>query len=281
MAPDVAQRFENALTMRLALAPFAGKLSHAGQLAATPPPGAPPTWLLGGMTDRTPAPQRAATPAAPPAAAPPAAAPPAATPPAATPPYFGPERGSTQDISPEEIQRNIQLSAQLPMRPIPPTAGYVTPAPGTYPSIPPRRPRRAFGAVLAILLGVLVTGGAIAAVVAIRNQSASEDDTPLAPLSPAPATTISAQAPQADITPTAPRQASPLPTPTRAPRAAPRARSDAGADAGPKNPFPFQFPSAFPTTFPTAFPSGFPTTLPIPGFPPPAQTNQPLGDKHR
>jgi hypothetical protein len=125
-----------------------------------------------------------------------------------------------------------------------------------------------------------VTGGAIAAVVAIRNQSTPEDDTPIAPLSPAPATTISAQTPQADVTPTAPpRQTSPLPTPTRAPRSTPRARADAGADAGTKNPFPFQLPSAFPTAFPATFPSAFP--LPIPGFPPPAQTSQPLGDKHR
>lgn len=48
--PDKNRRFETALAMRIALAPFAGELSHAGRLAGTPSPSvliAPPENLAG------------------------------------------------------------------------------------------------------------------------------------------------------------------------------------------------------------------------------------------
>ena len=72
------------------------------------------------------------------------------------------------------------------------------------------------GAIIALLLGVLVTGGAIALVVALRNGNTNEP-TPMNPLGePTPTTTITAQGPD----PNAPTNV-PVPTPTPEPTPTP------------------------------------------------------------
>jgi serine/threonine-protein kinase len=275
MAVDATERFDTAHAMRLALIPFAGRESHAGRLSAAPASASP---RLGAAAAQEPASPRLGAAAAQEPGVPatwPDEQPVSLTKPATA--QEPPQVGSTQGVSPEEIRRSIELSlaTRAPRYPAATnqSLAYV-PTPRPSGVMAARRPKRALGAVFAILLGVLVTGAGIAAVVAVRNQRSDEVDSPAMPPEVVPQTTISAETheppPQArpDVLP-------PPATPSRG-NTTPRGRSDTGAkgsaDAGTPNPFPFQLPSAFPTAFPTAFP-------PIPGFPAAAPSAQPLVDR--
>jgi hypothetical protein len=138
-----------------------------------------------------------------------------------------------------------------------------------------------------LLLGILITGAAVALVVVQRQKSRVEEPSPPATNLPPPATTLTPQGdvPQAQPPPVVPRDVPP-PATTRPPRGG-TSRADAGgrADAGTARsdggglPFPgIPFPSGFPqipTTFPSALPPGFPQFPGMPGSPPPGQ--QPAG----
>ena len=171
--------------------------------------------------------------------------------------------------------------------------GYVRPL-GAYPAgyggVPPAARRgsgRALGAVLAVLLGLVITGGVIAAVVIARENDDS-DRPPLPAIAETPPATVTAQSgvPTATATTPAPTLPSPdLPPPPVAPRpgrpppagpppspTAPArdagAASDGGqpapADAGSPS---WQIPGLPPIPArPPPLPSGWPS---IPGITPP------------
>jgi tRNA A-37 threonylcarbamoyl transferase component Bud32 len=304
---DRESRFATALDMRLALAPFAGALSHAGRLAATPEPLTPlPQHVVGAAT-----PMHGGGPAA--AGAPMQTGPaqvfqaeravPKTLPPDAPGP---PEQamlnyqGRTQEVSEAAVREAMRASATSGLPAQPANFGYLptTPALGPPPQ-PMRRRRSRAGLWIALtLLGLLLVGGGVLAAVFYQQE---QPDTPTAPLLTAdtstPETTVSALVdtggavqppvnPGATATSVTPSRPGPNPAtpgiPT-APATGPRP-VDAGAppalDAGRPNSFPFPFPlpstlpplpstfPALPKTFPTAFPTSLPSGFPqFPGFP--------------
>ncbi len=311
---ESAKRFESALAMRLALAPFAGQLSHAGRLAATPAPAAvipspsePPPAKKQDKTEELPplepkaptddAPTRGGVaPTLPPdddetEPAPMAPVPvQPAMPPATAVGGDDAPKGGTQEASKELVahiaaqgaaaqavpaphQQQQQQAAHQPAQPPVhyPSAGY-----GPPPS--PGKRRGGSGAIIALLLGVLVTGGAIALVVALRNGK-TDEPTPVNPLGePTPTTTITAQGPDPNAptnVPTPTPTPEPTPTPTKTSTggtgtAPPKKDAGTGAkqDGGVTSPFPtFPMPSGLPP-LPSNLPP-LPTFPQIPGFPPP------------
>ncbi|MEB2311829.1 MAG: protein kinase [Sorangiineae bacterium] len=294
MAPSPEERFASAADMRLALTSFAGALSHAGRLAATPAPGsalAPDTnaSALARATVDEPAlgasgPQGVA-PTWPPGDAAPGAD--ATTTLRDPEPVLAGPKGATQEAPRELMQalEHAQRAGSTPYAPPPPNAAYPTYASASASMIAPRRRKsRLGGALVALLLGVLLAGGVLAAY-ALRLNASDDAPPPLTTAATAPNTTITAQggpavAPTIAPSPTIPITPSPTsqpvapghtPKPTPKPDAG-ASRPDAGADGGVSAdgghtpPFPFTFPSALPTAFPTALPSGFPA-IPIPTFP--------------
>ncbi len=300
IAPDRDQRYASAMDMRLALAPFAGQLSHAGRLAATPAPASVIPAPEAEPADKQRPPATVDAPVLSGPAETSGGVPPTLPPDGAldtTVPQGGsPPKGSTQEApkgTMEQIARDMaaggtshMAAAPRPMQQSAPphyaggASSYYTAAP-----MPPRRkPRRAMGAILALLAGALVTGGIIAVVVMQRQ---NKPDEPITPLTgggtTTPTTTISAQGGPVPGTPPPIEPGTPPPvtppagaTHTPGTPATAHPKADAGAaattDAGrpgfPSFPgiqlpsgFP-QIPSAIPTTFPTAFPQ-------IPGLPPP------------
>ncbi|MCA9596660.1 MAG: protein kinase [Myxococcales bacterium] len=252
--PESSRRFDSALSMRLALAPLSGELSHAGRLAATPAPAAvipspsePPPKRQDKTADLPPlepkapsdeAPTRGGVaPTLPPdddatAPAPPAPMAPVpvqpAPPPATAVGGDEPPKGGTQEASKELIAELAAQGAraqavpaphqQQMQRPAPPQqAHYVSAGYGAAPPPMPTRKRGGGGAIIALLLGVLVTGGAIALVVVLRNNK-TDDPTPTNPLGePTPTTTITAQGPDPNATTDVPPSPTPSPTPTPVP----------------------------------------------------------------
>lgn len=295
MAPLKEQRYESALEMRLALAGLAGDLSVAGRLAATPAPAgvssappAPPTKQsrtedLGPLAAATSAdpPRKSAVPKTlpPEDEAPPAA--PAVTGPR-TPDMQEPPQGSTQEASKEliaELARHTAEQHAVPMAPrtAAPTAGHAAapaPYPAAYAPTPARRGGGGSGALLALLAGLLVTGGVIALVVFLRSNKG--DGPEVVPLGdPPPETTITAQGTSTPQPNPNPQNPLPTPTPTTKPTGTqkPLPKKDGGADASSAEGGAFPFP--IPTTLPTALPSQLP---PMPTFPfptwPPQQPNE-------
>jgi serine/threonine protein kinase len=263
--PDRERRWSSATEFRQALIPFAGRLSAAARLAIMPasPPGTARTEDEVAPLGGEPA-SRAVPPTLPPDDTAPNA------------PALGGAKGSTQDV-PERVLQEIAGGLQAPRRthptPVaaPPafdasSASYGTPG---YPAQPPRPARRgrAWGAVVALLLGLLVTGGGIAAMVLLRGQQDDADSSSALPSGAPPATSITAQSPELDAGP--PPPATPLPPATGTGKGGKTASKDAGADAsGDGGPFhlPFPFPSVLPP-----LPSGLPPFLPSawpPVFPP-------------
>ncbi|HVJ14923.1 MAG TPA: serine/threonine-protein kinase, partial [Polyangiaceae bacterium] len=173
IAPERQARYESAHDMRQALAPFAGELSHAGRLAATPVPAMSPVPLssLNQPSNGFDRPQTR------PAVSQgtsddlqqrrsnvPATLPPDDGPPA-------PGKGSTQDASPLDIGRGsteqappIVLSPAVSSGPWPPHGP--TPA--------PRRRSRTLAAVLAVLGGAAVTGAIVAGLVVYRQNQVDD-----------------------------------------------------------------------------------------------------------
>jgi serine/threonine-protein kinase len=237
--PDKGRRFQSAVEMRVALAPFAGQLSHAGKLAATPVPtgasGPPPPATEGAKPDPAtekqgppvtadePALERPKTAKLPQQAASGGVAPTlppdddgptqetAAPSPEAT--RAGTEvKGSTQEASKELI---ADLAAQNAAAQAVPAqtahsagVGY-TPPPmtGTYGQYGPPGTRKksggGLGTILVILAGLALTAGIVGLVLYMRQ---GKDDGPTPPLGgdleqPTPNATISAQGGQDFNTP--------------------------------------------------------------------------------
>jgi eukaryotic-like serine/threonine-protein kinase len=292
IAADKADRFASAMDMRLALAPFAGQLSHAGRLAATPAPAsviprpsqapqaastvdaAVPSGARGGVAPTLPPDDGAGAPA--PTVQQPAAA-------------FG-IKGSTQE-APKDVLQQVATHMSPVAQPL--VGGYPIGRNYATAAITRRKPKRALGAVIALALGAAVTGSVIL-VIAMRDHNENDQPTAAASVeSSPPATTISAQA--GPTTPTSqPTLPPPEPTATEPPSVASHpaakhpAHKDSGAtDAGGKpdasrpSPFPWALPpglpglpSALPSALPTAFPTAFP---PIPGFSLPGSRPPPEG----
>src|SRR6478736_3076674 len=288
LLPDREARFGSAIEMRTALAPFAGPMSHVPNRFVTrsePAPRPSPRPQLTG-----PAQAFEVAPTVP-----------KTLPPAGDPAMLA-FKGSTQEVSDEEVREALRASA-LPGN-LPPAYGYPPPGhagygppPGAYGAPPQaankRRSRTGLwvGLSLLILLGL---GGAALAAVFYQQHQPDTSAPPLVLDQPAPETTVN---PLIDagssavgvnpavipVSPTRPGTPTTTPgTPTTGPTVV--RPTDAGApavaDAGRNTlPFPFPLPSTLPplpstlpplpSTFPTlpkTFPSTFPSTLP-PGFP--------------
>ena len=282
IAADRENRFGSAQELRLALAPFAGALSHAGRLAATPAPvtgppndSAPPPLVASAATRKTPEltqdDESVTSGVAP------------TLPPddprddiseASTDLALG--KGATQDAPKSEIQKSMQAVATDPGGP-PAVVAYGGPSFGALPPAPPgSRPRRSVaGAAAALLLGLLLTAGVIAAIVLTRR--GDDDDLPLPVLDSAPpAVSISAQESAASDSSVAlppPDAGAPQPSPGKGTRPSVR---DAGVGIDSGLP-PFSLPP-LPSTLPP-----LPSTLPplpstLPPFPipfPPASPPDP------
>ncbi len=273
--PVYNRRYSSAGEMRLALAPFVNELSHAGKLAAT----APSTPPVGARADD--APQGSGTIDEPPLATRRDGVP--KTLPPEDDPQVALEKGETQEAPKQFIGAPSTYTPHAPAGT--PSPFVATPPPyGAYSPPAPRR-GRPLGAVFALLLGVVVAGGAIAYFV---HQRPFSPDEPPPPLSQPTPTTISPDTPPESppLSPSPSPQPRPLPPPspgtrpgTPTPRPTTTARTDAGrpprADAGSRPQVPFPFPTSVPSTI--AFPPGFPTTLPFPNpfQPPPAASVKP------
>ncbi|MCA9626689.1 MAG: serine/threonine protein kinase, partial [Myxococcales bacterium] len=172
MAPRPEDRFASATEMRLALARYAGELSHAGRLAATPAPPSgdyPPT-----QKDAGPPPASKSTV--------PKTLPPEDDAPTGTGTEQGGgdfTKGSTQEVSPQVVQEQIRMTgmqAQSPYGPPPggPVPGGTTPGmlgpggmpgpgpmqmPGYYPQAAPRKKGRG---IIWLLLTVMLGAGVAA-----------------------------------------------------------------------------------------------------------------------
>jgi serine/threonine protein kinase len=287
-APDREARLSNAFEFRQALAAFGVELSHAGRLAATLAQIAPMLTLASGSPpseDFLPL-SYARTSSAPPLSGALSADVARTLPPDATEPR-GPYdtaalKGSTQRVSDDALQAARQSAGNMA---VPSPAAH-------YPSVSPPQARKqsGLGWLFALVLGALVTGAAIVAVLLYERSRMPEE--PSRTLETMPAATslapLAGPAPTGELAPSAvadhDRSSRPAPQ-----TAGPRPKPDAGTvaqDAGTKPatsivvlpipiPLPsgFQIPSGLPTALPTVFPSAFPTTFPpLPGFAPPART---------
>jgi eukaryotic-like serine/threonine-protein kinase len=268
IAADKSERFPGVIEMRVALAPFAGQLSHAGRLAASlaasiPPP--PSEKRPADTVDAAPLPERKS---AVPATLPPdddsAASAVQRPPPTAA---AGPLIKERTEQVPEQRLPYAAASSAAPATPAPyvPVGGYPV-----YMGTPPRKSRKLLGALLALLLGVLAAGGVIAALVIARQNE--PDDRPVSPLTP-PTTTLTAQ-PGPPVLPPGTDSTEPEATPSAKPGTktppASRGKADGGAKdggaggkdsgGGQTTPFP---PIPLPSGFPP-LPSGFPPFFPFP-----------------
>jgi len=292
LKPDRDSRFGSALEMRLALAPFAGALSYAGRLAASPEP------VLHQQASHLPPPvQPAHTGIA-------QAFDAQRSMPKTLPPDMDPgtlnfsarsaPKGGTQEVSDDAVREAMRASA-LPGNLPPGNFGYGPPpgAPGSSGAGAPRRRKSRTGLWVGLSLLILLgLGGAALAAVFYQQHQPSSYAPPLVLDTPTPETTVS---PLIDAATNGHVQPSPTlgtvtPGRTPLPNGTPASNppvirpADAGtppatADAG-RNTFPFPFPlpstlpplpstfpplpKTFPTTFPSVLPPGFPQ---IPGFP--------------
>ena len=289
LAPDREARFATALEMRLALAPFAGALSHAGRLAASSEPvvhsPTGPAVQLNPVAQNQTGPSQVFDPAR---------AVPKTLPPEADAGQLD-AKGTTQRVSDEAVREALRASA-LPGN-LPDNFAYQPTALGQPPMPTPhrRRSRAGLWITLSLLLILLLGGGALAAVFYTQHQPDSSDAPVVADV-PTPETNVSPlidAGSGAQIQPNTPAIAPVTPARTSNPTVTPGTPTagptvirptDAGAptvaDAGRNNTFPFPFPlpstlpplpsnfpplpKTFPTAFPTSLPSGFPV---IPGFP--------------
>jgi hypothetical protein len=276
--------------MRGALARCAGQLSHAGRLAAQSAP------VEHGAVEEAAAAGPPPTVDAPPLAVP-------GTQARWSQHQAGgePAKGGTQEAPKELIQeltRPQPHATATHARPHDPAAGgFYAPPPGVGQPYPPasaigatpygsqvtsrygargRRPSRVLGAVIALILGVIVTGAVVAALALSRrdrDEPVAATQTTAIPTTEA-TTVVTAEAPPpSPPTPVAPAVPDPQPTSPRPTKPRP-STPDAGAaspDAGGVLPFPqIQLPSGFPP-LPSSLPplpSGFPQ---IPGLPFPTE----------
>ncbi len=288
--PDKGRRFQSAVEMRSAIAPFAGQLSHAGKLAATPVPAG-----VSGF------PEPADQPAAPADKPPITADEPALDPPKpGVAPTLPPEdetapapqrpatvrdmpaQGGTQEAS-KDLIANIaaeNAAAQaVPVAPTPPAyasrapVAAPFPVPQQFPSAPRRKSGGGGGLVLALLGGVVVIGAIIGGIIWVRqNKDTSGGDQPINIAGTTPTTKMTGQGPAYDPQPQVPQDPPPQtdpgpgPKPTATGTSKPKPK-DAGAD-------PAQDAQSPMPTWPLPMPSGMPPIptfpFPIPVWPPPA-----------
>jgi len=293
--PDREQRFESAAAMRLALAAFAGNLSHAGRIAASAEPqvafSAPASAALLGLPANPPGP-------------------------ATNVPKTLPPDGPPLSVSQLGAART-SLSQGMPMMsPLPHLAtGTAMGGPGTAPftgaaayaptpyMMPPQqqaRPKSRSGLVIsALVVAVLGGGGAVgyAAYRAADNQRVvpplPDIDAGAVPTGAESVEKLNADNPLATPTPPSPivkepTGAKPQASGGHSATSAGGASSGGGGSTAPASggggkpatfPFPFPIPSGIqiPTALPSSiqlppgitFPPGFP------GFPPPANTGAP------
>jgi len=294
LMPDREQRFATALDMRLALAPFAGALSQAGRVAATPEPVVHrPSHSAPAAAPMVTGPAQAfsaerAVPKTLPPEAPDAA-------------MLNSGKGSTQEVSDSEVREALRASANA-LPPANMASGAYAPTSPAYgpppqPVMRKRRSRAGLWITLSLLV-LLLAGGAVFAAVYYEQEDQSTASIPPLPTDTTntPPATVSAlidtstpgQLPPVPGTPGTVTPSRPLPntpgvppSPT-APGTAPKPvdAGAPGADAGKAGTFPFPFPlpstiPPLPSTFPPlpkTFPSALPTALPpgfpqIPGFP--------------
>jgi serine/threonine-protein kinase len=279
LAPDKALRFASAAEMRQALMPFAGRVSVSARASASPAPSqrapepsvrAPPAGNVEGSVR----PSSSVAPTLPPDERPPPERP---IPEGLPRPAFG--KGSTErapQASSVPAYPPTEAAAVSQYAP-PPVAAH----PVHYSAQPPRaKSGRAAAAIVALLLGILFSAGAIVVILLLRKDPAQ--DPVVQPASP-PATTLTPQGAPPELPPTLDPQV-PQPKPSARPSPpATKPRGDAGtkqdgggkADAGaekpnPASPFPIPLPSGFPP-----LPSGFPPfPFPFPKPPPAASANQ-------
>ena len=279
--PDREQRFESAAVMRLALAPFAGQLSHAGQLAATAAPQAalpPASAVLQGLPTNLPAPA---------AAVPKTLAPDA---PPLSVSQLGAARTSLSESEPVMSQMpRPQAGTSMGGPPGYALAAAYAPSPYGFPAQPQPQPRakgRSGLLVSALVLAVLGGGGAVgyAAYRASDNQRLVTPPLPDAGAVPTGAQTVeqlNAETPDTAPTGKTPVVKTPSSVKPQGSSAGPltgtAGAGSGGSGSGPSSgsaggpptfPFPFPLPSGF--QIPTALPSGFQLppgiTFP-PGFP--------------
>jgi eukaryotic-like serine/threonine-protein kinase len=279
LVPDREQRFEGAAAMRLALAEFAGQLSHAGRLAATAEPLAPLSTPASNALLSLPAPVVA--PGVPKTVAPESA------------PLSVSQLGAART----SLSEGDPPMSQMARPPIAGTAIDAQPqyglpyAPQYAPPVAPRRGRSSV-LVVALVLAVLGGGGAVG-YAAYRAVDQERDRTPplptasgplvVEPLLPEPTggtgPSVAANTGGTASTAAGPRPAGPTPkppggTPGGGSGPAPGAGGSAG---GPVFQLPFPIPSQIqiPTALPSGIqlPPGFPTALPpgFPGIPQPTQ----------
>ncbi len=284
--PDREQRFEGAAAMRLALAAFAGQLSHAGRLAATAEPLAPLSTPASNALLSLPA--AVVAPGVPKTVAPESA------------PLSVSQLGAART----SLSEGEPPMSQMARPPFPGTAvdapvAYAPPYAQPYaaqpyaPSVAPRRGRSS-ALILALVLAVLGGGGAVG-YAAYRAVDRERDRTPPLPtasgplvIEPVPPDPSGGTGPglgantggTIGVVPGA-RPAGPTPRPPGAGGTGPGGSGPApGAGGGAGAPtfqFPFPIPSQIqiPTALPSGLqlPPGFPTSLPpgFPGLPQPTQ----------
>jgi serine/threonine-protein kinase len=282
LQPDKALRFASAAEMRQALAPFSGRGSFAARGSASPAPSesAPASSLRVHPVATIDAPVQGSSSVAP-----------------TLPPEGGRllERPSPSGLPRPAIGKGSTEQAPRQASSSPAAAGQsgfeaaaasrYAPPPGLpavhYSAQPPRaKSGRALTAIVALLLGILLSAAAIVALLLLRKDPKSDQITE--PASP-PATTLTPQGAPPELPPEVDPQV-PWPKPSARPTApSSKRRGDAGAkqdggaktDAGaekpaPANPFPIPLPSGFPP-----LPSGFPPfPFPFPKPPPAASANQ-------
>lgn len=321
LAADKHARFGSAMEMRLALAPFAGQLSHAGRLAATPapaaatdpmagarPPGPGKTPILGvepavlGPSGQLPARglepllQGEPSPAEPPSLSLRGSNVPPTLPPEDHPdprvvdpshlvkgstqeaprgpllPGVNPLKGSTQEAPRSAFQQPLDLGPERPGgRPyLPGHASLAFPPP---PAARQRSGNRVLGAVVALLLGLVVTSLVVAGIALSRNSD--QDEPPVLPLafdeavqdagSEEPAGDAAIPLPPTTSPPVLPpRPRRPTVSPSQRDAGPPPVLGDGGLALPPLPPLPSTLPS-LPSALPP-LPSTFPS-LPFPAAP--------------
>jgi serine/threonine protein kinase len=287
--PDREQRFDSAASMRLALAPFAGALSHAGRLAAiaAPQPALPlpPSEALLGL----PAPVAAVPKTLPPDAPPLSVS------------QLGAARTSLSEGEPpmSQMARPLTGTAMGGPQPYVGAGAYAptpyAPTPYALPSQQQRPKGRSGLLVSALVLAVLGGGGAVgyAAYRAADNQRVVVPPLPDAGIVATGADSIEKlNAENPDVTPTTTTPPNKEPGTTKPQGSGGRpATGTAGAGSGGGGPgpttggapatFPFPFPLPSGIQIPTALPSSIQLppviTFPpgFPGFPPPAGNTPP------
>lgn len=288
--PDKGRRFQSALDMRSALAPFAGQLSHAGRLAATPvpagvsgfPPPAEPAVAKPPVTADEPAlepPKQGVAPTLPPDDEP--APRTVGDMPAQHVPMGGTQEARADVIANIAAQnaaaQAVPAQTSAPYAPVPaPQAPF--PGPQPYPRATPRKSSGGGGGlILALLGGLLVIGAVVGGILWVKqNKDESAKDQPLNLGTSTPATKVTGQGPGNDTPPQVPQNPPPQtdpgpgPKPTATGTGKPKPK-DAGADSGGEDaglPMP-QWPLPMPSGLPP-IPSALP--FPIPVWPPPANS---------